>query len=155
MLTGKNVFLAISGGKDSMVLSTLLFKLGISHTLLHCNFQLRGNDSELDEQFLINYAEKNGLKIHTERFDTTNTSIRLGLSIQETARNLRYNWFESFITDNNSVLLTAHHQDDSIETFFINLMRGTGAYCSAVLDLFDQVCREDARRRFLSKRSLQ
>ncbi len=126
LLTDKNVFLAISGGKDSMVLSTLLCKLGISHTLLHCNFQLRANDSELDEQFILNYAKTNSLKIHTERFDTTKTSDQLGLSIQETARNLRYNWFETFMKDENHILLTAHHQDDSIETFFINLMRGTG-----------------------------
>lgn len=120
-----NIYLAISGGKDSMALSHLLNSLNIKHTLLHCNFQLRGEESDNDELFVINHAKQNKLQIETIKFDTIKESSNLNLSIQETARNLRYKWFNSFLRDKKDILLTAHHLDDSIETFFINLMRGT------------------------------
>ncbi|NOQ70851.1 MAG: tRNA lysidine(34) synthetase TilS [Crocinitomix sp.] len=122
---GKQLYLAISGGKDSIALSHLLLAAGFSHTLLHCNFQLRGHDSNLDEEFVRNFAKTNDLLVHSIKFETKNIAVEKNLSIQETARNLRYDWFKTFLTDVNDVLLTAHHSDDSIETFFINLMRGT------------------------------
>jgi len=121
------IYLAISGGKDSMTLSHLLLKSKINHTLLHCNFKLRGKESDDDEIFLADYAAKNNLEIHAKQFDTYQISTDQKLSIQECARNLRYEWFRTFLDKNNhSFLLTAHHLDDSIETFFINLFRGTG-----------------------------
>jgi tRNA(Ile)-lysidine synthase len=121
------LYLAISGGKDSMTLSHLLAQSGIKHTLLHCNFQLRGKESDQDELFLQEYAAKNKLQIHVQKFNTSQIADEKKLSIQECARNLRYEWFRKFIDGNsNAFLLTAHHLDDSIETFFINLLRGTG-----------------------------
>jgi tRNA(Ile)-lysidine synthase len=124
--TGK-IYLAISGGKDSMTLSHLLIESGIQHTLLHCNFGLRGKESDGDEQFLRTYALKHKLIIHVQAFDTEKIADQQKLSIQECARKLRYDWFNTFLSaDENAFLLTAHHLDDSIETFFINLIRGTG-----------------------------
>jgi tRNA(Ile)-lysidine synthase len=122
---GKELYLAISGGKDSVCLSQLLLAAGFSHTLLHCNFQLRDPDSDLDERFIENYAKQNQLQFFVKKFDTALIAQEQNLSIQETARNLRYTWFNTFLTTSNKVLLTAHHSDDAIETFFINLMRGT------------------------------
>ncbi len=121
----RQIFVAISGGKDSICLSKLLIDLRISHTLLHCNFQLRGNESEMDEKFLIDYAELNNLALKVKSFDTKLEAKKANTNTQLTARNLRYEWFKEFCKE-NSLLLTAHHQDDSIETFFINLLRGTG-----------------------------
>lgn len=122
-----NLFLAISGGKDSMTLSHLLLQAGIKHTLLHCNFQLRGAESDADEQFIKNYAAQNDLSLLVRNFETEKLAVEMKLSIQEAARKLRYNWFYEIIgQDDYAYLLTAHHLDDSIETFFINLLRGTG-----------------------------
>lgn len=121
------VFLAISGGKDSMALSHILIKLKINHTLLHCNFKLRGQNADDDEEFIKDHARKNNLHILTQSFDTKKISQELNLTIQETARKLRYDWFDTIIKDPQTQLLfTAHHATDSVETFFINLMRGTG-----------------------------
>jgi tRNA(Ile)-lysidine synthase len=121
------IYLAISGGVDSMVLSHLLHYFKIDHTLLHCNFNLRAEDSIKDEQFIVNYAKSNRIKFQTISFDTKSESISRKLNTQECARVLRYDWFNSYLAqDDNSILLTAHHLDDSIETFFINTLRGTG-----------------------------
>jgi len=124
-LKGKQIYLAASGGKDSMTLSHLLLKSNFPHTLLHCNFQLRGKESDLDEKFLKNYTSKENLEIETAHFDTEIIAHKNRSGIQEVARKLRYEWFNSFLSNKNAVLMTAHHLDDSIETFFINLMRGT------------------------------
>ena len=120
------VYLAISGGVDSMVLSKLLSILKIKHTLLHCNFNLRRHESDEDEAFLLDYANKNNIKLQVKHFDTSNIAKQQKLTIQECARNLRYDWFNTYLNEANSILLTAHHLDDSIETFFINILRGTG-----------------------------
>lgn len=123
----KKVYLAISGGIDSMTLSHLLTLTSVSHTLLHCNFMLRGNESDEDELFLKKYAHENNLEIIVNRFDTNSIATKSKSTIQETARELRYNWFKETMKDvPNSILMTAHHLDDSIETFFINTLRGTG-----------------------------
>ena len=120
------LYLAISGGKDSMVLSHLLLTCGIPHTLLHCNFQLRGKESDKDEAFLRAYAAQTELPILVKSFDTYDEIEKNGKGVQETARDLRYSWFRSIAEDNPLVIiLTAHHLDDSLETFFINLLRGT------------------------------
>lgn len=120
-----NIYLAISGGKDSMTLSHLLLNLNIKHSLLHCNFQLRDEESDLDEEFLLEYAKNNELDIIVKKFNTKVESRNYNNNIQLTARELRYEWFKEF-ADKDTFILTAHHSDDSIETFFINLLRGTG-----------------------------
>ncbi|MCB9223607.1 MAG: tRNA lysidine(34) synthetase TilS [Crocinitomicaceae bacterium] len=121
-----DLYLAVSGGKDSMVLSHLLLRSGLDHTLLHCNFKLRGKESDEDEAFMRRYAEKSGLSIEVRTFDTYGYVEESGKTIQEAARELRYDWFHTFAENERSLILTAHHLDDSIETFFINLLRGTG-----------------------------
>lgn len=126
-LKSGKLYLAISGGKDSMALSSLLLESGINHSLLHCNFQLRGKESDDDEQFLRDFACRHKLEIYVQKFNTAEISEREKLTIQECARKLRYDWFRTFLDKNDDAfLLTAHHLDDSIETFFINLFRGTG-----------------------------
>jgi tRNA(Ile)-lysidine synthase len=121
-----DLYLAISGGKDSMVLSHLLSAAGLDHTLLHCNFKLRGNESEEDEAFIRYYAKQNSLDLEIKTFDTYGYVEESGKTIQEAARELRYNWFRNFVKNDKTLILTAHHLDDSVETFFINLLRGTG-----------------------------
>jgi tRNA(Ile)-lysidine synthase len=125
-IENKCLYLAISGGKDSMTLSHLLKSIGLNHTLLHCNFKLRGKESDDDQKFLLQYADEHGLSIKVKSFETFDISQKMGKSIQEIARDLRYDWFASQNTDGNTLILTAHHLDDSIETFMINLLRGTG-----------------------------
>jgi tRNA(Ile)-lysidine synthase len=125
----KEVFLAISGGKDSMTLSHILVKLNIHHTLLHCNFKLRQRDSDRDEAFVKKYALDNKLPVLVKSFNTEKFARENSLSIQEAARKLRYDWFGELVNDpNKQILFTAHHASDNIETFFINLMRGSGLY---------------------------
>lgn len=125
-LNTKTIFLAISGGIDSMVLTSCLHQLNVKHTLLHCNFKLRGIESDTDEVFVKDYAQQHHINCITTTFNTKNYCQEHHLTTQEGARELRYNWFNTFLVDNNSILLTAHHLDDQIETFFINLLRGTG-----------------------------
>jgi tRNA(Ile)-lysidine synthase len=120
------IYVAISGGVDSIVLSHLLTSIKRKHLLLHCNFNLRGEEANQDESFLKEYASDNNIEIKTTSFNTKLTAQEENLSIQECARNLRYNWFFTFVNNENSILMTAHHLDDSIETFFINILRGTG-----------------------------
>lgn len=121
------LLLAFSGGMDSVVLSELLVRSKYNFSLAHCNFQLRGDASDADENFVLQYAEKRGLKVFSRKFDTLKYSEENKLSIQEVARNLRYEWFEELCQKHQfDYLLTAHQLDDSIETFFINLFRGTG-----------------------------
>lgn len=109
-----------------MAMLHLLLVCEIKPILLHCNFRLRGEESDDDELFLRNHADKLGLTIYVQRFDTSKLAEFRRESTQECARNLRYEWFSEFLKQDNSYLITAHHQDDSIETFFINLLRGTG-----------------------------
>ena len=126
-LSDKKIFLAISGGKDSMVLAHLLFNSDLKYELLHCNFQLRNLESEEDEKFVRDFAKELNTPVQTIKFDTLKESKVLKTNTQETARKLRYDWFNKIHNSNqNSIILTAHHLDDSIETFFINLLRGTG-----------------------------
>lgn len=127
LLINKKVYIAVSGGIDSMVLLHLCQQLNLSPIALHCNFELRGDDSNKDEALVLNYCESNNIAVFSKKFDTKKEAEIKRLSIQECARNLRYDWFKSFLAvAPNTILLTAHHLDDSIETFFINLFRGTG-----------------------------
>lgn len=126
-LEQKKLFLAVSGGLDSMVLVHLFQQLDFEIAILHCNFQLRGLESFGDQNFIQSYAQENNIPIFITQFDTTAFAKDYKLSTQVAARELRYSWFyEQLEAKNFDYLLTAHHADDSIETFLINLTRGTG-----------------------------
>ena len=123
----ERILLAFSAGVDSVVLAELLIAAGYEIAIAHCNFQLRGNESDANELFAMEFANKHGLKFYTKRFDTLNFAASEKISTQMAARTLRYNWFE-FIrsSENYDSIAVAHHLSDSVETFFINLSRGTG-----------------------------
>ncbi len=121
----KQIYLAISGGVDSVVLYQLLKHAQIPFTGLHCNFQLRGDDSELDAQFVKDLFEHDNIPCLIKRFDTTSEQEKKGKGIQEIARDLRYTWFNSVLDAEHGVLLTAHHLNDSVETVLFNFIRGT------------------------------
>ncbi len=121
------VIIACSGGVDSVVLAHLCVQSGVDFALAHCNYNLRGEDSDEDERFTSDLADSLGVKYFTISFDTGAYAGAHKLSIQMAARELRYQWFgELLSTQGYSWLLTAHHLDDAVETFMINLSRGTG-----------------------------
>ncbi len=121
------VLLAISGGIDSVVMLDLFSKTKIKFAIAHCNFQLRGDESDSDEMFVVYLAKKYNVKIYSSICDASKYSKTNKLSTQEAARELRYNWFNKVYLNNNfSTIAIAHNQNDSIETFFINLFRGAG-----------------------------
>lgn len=126
-LKDKKLLIAISGGLDSVVLTQLLYKLNYNITLAHCNFQLRGKESDLDELFVINISQNTCNQIFNITFDTNNFAQKNKISTQIAARELRYNWFQEIIIKHQfDFILTAHHADDNLETFLINLTRGSG-----------------------------
>lgn len=110
-----------------MVMAHLFMEAGIKHSIAHCNFSLRGTESDGDESFVKNYANENSIPFYTITFDTVSFAASKGISIQMAARELRYGWFEKMILDMgfDSVAI-AHNLNDNVETFFINLLRGTG-----------------------------
>lgn len=118
---------ALSGGADSVALLLALKKIGYNIEAAHCNFHLRGEESDRDEDFCKKLCHKLDIKLHLAHFDTqTNASLH-GISIEMAARNLRYNYFEALLKDiNASAVCVAHHKDDSAETLLLNLVRGTG-----------------------------
>ena len=121
------ILLTVSGGVDSMVLMSLCVNSGYTVGVAHCNFGLRGRESDEDEILVQEHARKYGIECHNRRFDTTGEMERTGESMEMAARRLRYTWFAELCEEHGySVIAVAHHIDDSIETFFINLMRGTG-----------------------------
>lgn len=123
----KKLIIATSGGIDSMVLLHLFKSLNYEIAIAHCNFQLRGLESFEDQNFVHDYAVANEIPIFVTQFDTENFAKDYKLSTQVAARNLRYDWFHELLkTENYDYILTAHHADDNLETFIINLSRGTG-----------------------------
>jgi len=121
------LLLAISGGKDSVCLFHLLKDSGFNFDVAHCNFQLRGKESNKDEAFVKALAKKHQITFHGIRFETKKASKELKLGTQETARLLRYQWFDELIKEHQyHHLLTAHHKSDNTETILINLLRATG-----------------------------
>jgi tRNA(Ile)-lysidine synthase len=127
ILPSHQLLVAVSGGIDSMVLLHLLHENGCKITVAHVNFRLRGKDSDLDEKCVISYCKKNKIPYFTKAFDTKKIATAQKLSIQEAARNIRYQWFSELINELGlDKIITAHHADDSIETLFINLFRGSG-----------------------------
>jgi len=126
-LKNKKLLIAISGGVDSVVLTHLLNQLNFDVALAHCNFRLRGNASNLDEAFVQNLAKILQNNYYVTTFETEIYAIKNKISIQMAARDLRYTWFDQLIKKQDfDYLLTAHHADDNLETFLINLSRGTG-----------------------------
>ncbi|PRZ27726.1 tRNA lysidine(34) synthetase TilS [Flavobacterium granuli] len=126
-LENKKLLLATSGGLDSMVMSHLFQQLNFDIALAHCNFQLRGLESFGDQTFVQEYAATNEIPLFVTQFDTEAFAKDYKLSTQLAARDLRYNWFYELLeTENYDYVLTAHHADDNLETFLINLSRGTG-----------------------------
>ncbi len=121
------ILIALSGGADSMVLTDILIKSGYKCAVAHCNFKLRKDDSDKDENFVKNFAETNDIQAFTTSFNTKEFAENNKYSIEEAARILRYEWFEKIRINNDfDFIATAHHSDDNIETFFINLTAGTG-----------------------------
>jgi len=121
------VILALSGGIDSMVLADLLLKAKVEFVAAHCNFHLRGEESDGDEKFVREFAEKYGIQCFVKHFDTEKYASENGISIEMAARDLRYDWFEELRQQlGYDKIAVAHHADDQAETFFINLLRGAG-----------------------------
>jgi tRNA(Ile)-lysidine synthase len=126
-LNESKLLIAVSGGIDSVVLVYLCKQLNLDISLAHCNFNLRGLESEKDEAFVNNLGEELGLEVFVQNFDTETYAKQHKLSIQMAARELRYQWFEALQCQLDfDYILTAHHADDNLETFLINLSRGTG-----------------------------
>lgn len=117
------LLLAVSGGVDSVVLCELCYQAGFRFAIAHCNFQLRGEESERDEQFVRRLGEKYSVEVYVQQFDTAQYATDKKVSIQVAARELRYNWF---IEMASNYILTAHHADDNIETMLMNFFKGTG-----------------------------
>ena len=121
------LILAISGGADSVCLMHVLLELGFRFDLAHCNFKLRAKESDADEVFVKELAKKHDLKFHSKSFSTIEYANQNKISIQMASRELRYRWLNELLkSENAKYIAVAHHQDDAIETFFINLIRGTG-----------------------------
>lgn len=118
----------LSGGADSVALVLVLKELGYDVVALHCNFQLRGEESERDEQFVRAFCETHNVKLHTVRFDTRSEAQERGESIEMAARRLRYDWFEEMADEMGGNICVAHHADDNVETMLLNLIRGAGLH---------------------------
>jgi tRNA(Ile)-lysidine synthase len=158
--------IAVSGGIDSVVLTDLLYKFGFYFVIAHCNFQLRGEESERDEQFVRSLQSKYNKEVVVQQFNTLQYAEENKLSIQEAARVLRYNWFQELVIGHGSwgmgeesyishltshisplsipnsslpfYLLTAHHADDNIETLLMHFFRGTGVHGLTGIPSFDK-----------------
>ncbi len=122
-----HLLLAVSGGIDSVVLAHLCFQSKLSFVICHCNFQLRGSESERDEQFVKDLGNKYSVEVLVKKFDTESYATENKISIQVAARELRYKWFGQLTEEGKANwILTAHHLDDNIETVLMNFFKGTG-----------------------------
>ena len=122
------LLLAVSGGLDSTVLCELSYRAGFDFTIAHCNFRLRGAESDRDEDFVRQLAHRYNREMLVQHFDTEAVASGRQLSVQVAARELRYEWFNQIVEkwDGAGVVVTAHHLDDNIETMVMNFFRGTG-----------------------------
>jgi len=126
-LLGQKSLLACSGGVDSIVLAHLFTKCNLDFAIAHCNFQLRKQESDDDDAFVTKLANNIDKKIYVMHFNTMSYVNKNKVSVQMAARELRYNWFSKIMKEGGyKILVTAHHADDNLETFLINLSRGTG-----------------------------
>ncbi|WP_106791220.1 tRNA lysidine(34) synthetase TilS [Aquimarina sp. Aq78] len=126
-LSGSKLLIACSGGLDSVVLVRLCHALDLQYSIAHCNFKLRGEESNDDANFVTQLSDELQCSVFTTQFDTENYAVNHSLSIQMAARELRYDWFKKLALEHQfGYILTAHHADDNLETFLINLSRGTG-----------------------------
>ncbi len=123
--TGEQTLLAVSGGLDSVVMADLFSKSGYPFAIAHCNFQLRGQESEDDALFVQHLAAGFQVDFFIKRFDTNIFAKEHQLSIQVAARELRYTWFETFYPEYHHIAV-AHHQNDALETMIYNIAKGTG-----------------------------
>ena len=121
------ILIAVSGGMDSVVLLDLFIKAGYKVAVAHCNFKLRGNESDEDEQFVRNLAKDYGVDCFVKVCPAASYANKHKITIQEAARNLRYDFFKTLLTEKHfDKIAVAHHADDDLETFFINMARGSG-----------------------------
>lgn len=121
------ILVAVSGGIDSMVMTHLFLELGYNIGLAHCNFSLRGRESDSDEKLVSKYASDHNIQFFSIRFETKKYAGNKGISVQMAARELRYSWFEEIRVNNEfDSVAVAHNLNDNIETLIINLVRGTG-----------------------------
>ncbi len=121
------ILLAVSGGIDSVVMAHLFKEAGYDCTIAHCNFQLRGEESELDEGFVCSLGSYLEIPVLCKRFDVEAERKEHGISLQMAARDLRYAWFEELLAEHSlDRVATAHNKNDTVETFFLNLSRGSG-----------------------------
>lgn len=123
----QQILLAVSGGMDSVAMTELFRRAGYRFAIAHCNFGLRGKESDLEEEFVKSLARSCRVTFHCRRFDTLEYAKEYGISVQMAARDLRYQWLEELRSRKGyGYIATAHHLDDEVETFLINLSRGTG-----------------------------
>jgi len=123
----KTYLLAVSGGSDSTCLTSVFKNINLTFSTAHCNFQLRGEESNGDEEFVRNFITKNNINGYFIKYNTKELANKNKRSIQEEARELRYRWFKKLRIEHSfDYIVTAHHEDDKIETFFINQIRGSG-----------------------------
>ncbi len=121
------ILLAVSGGMDSVVMAHLFHKAKFKFAMAHCNFGLRGEESDADEAFVKKLAKKYKVPFYTEQFETEAFARLEKISVQMAARMLRYEWFGKLLREAGfAYLATAHHQNDTLETVLFNLTRGTG-----------------------------
>lgn len=137
------LLLAVSGGLDSIVLTHLCVQAGIKVEMAHCNFQLRGAESERDETFVRQLADQYGIPVFVQRFDTEEYATAHKRSIQVAARELRYQWLEELRQERGlTFIATAHHMQDNVETVWMNLSKGTGiAGLHGILPIQGQIVR--------------
>ena len=121
------ILVALSGGADSVALLLVLLQAGFHCEAAHCNFHLRGKESDRDEKFVRDLCRSQSIRLHTKDFDTMAYAREKGISIEMAARELRYGYFEELRTDwRFDKIAVAHHRDDNVETLLLHLVRGTG-----------------------------
>ncbi|MFA6126953.1 MAG: tRNA lysidine(34) synthetase TilS [Bacteroidales bacterium] len=124
---GERLVVALSGGADSLAMVDLLTRIDQPVVLAHCNFRLRGEESDQDEEFVRKISVVYDVPLYVRTFDTVEYAQEKGISVEMAARELRYPWFEEIrVESSSSLVAVAHHSDDSLETMMINLIRGTG-----------------------------